>query len=45
LARQRACSDRESKLGLEASLGIRLQPEKVPADVIVVDQVERHAPN
>lgn len=31
--------------GMEAELGIRLQPEKMPADVIVVDQVERPAPN
>lgn len=26
---------------MKASLGIRLQPEKVPTDVIVVDQVEK----
>jgi uncharacterized protein (TIGR03435 family) len=31
--------------GMEAQLGLRLQPEKMPADVIVVDQVEKPTPN
>jgi uncharacterized protein (TIGR03435 family) len=31
--------------GMESQLGIRIQPEKIPADVIVIDQVEKPSAN
>jgi uncharacterized protein (TIGR03435 family) len=31
--------------GMEAQLGLRIQPEKMPADVIVIDHVDKPLPN